>query len=49
MRGLANFVAIIMQFVCLIVAASKFGIEAGFIVIAAILCNAIQVTTAPKE
>lgn len=49
MKPIVSFIAIILQLVCLIVAASRYDMGAGFLVIGAILCNSIQAATQPKE
>lgn len=42
MKAFILLFAVIAQLLCLIVAASKFGIEAGVYVLVAIIANAIQ-------
>lgn len=49
MKSIVCLIAIIAQLLCGIVAAAKYGLGAGVIVLCAILLNAIQVVTKPKE
>lgn len=49
MKPIVNLFAVILQLVCLVVAASTYDMQAGYLVIAAILCNSIQAATTPKE
>lgn len=49
MKPIVNLIAVILQLVCLIVAASRYDMGAGYLVLGAILCNSIQAATTPKE
>ena len=49
MKSLIYFVAIIAQFVCMIVMAAKYGFEAGLLFVFGLICNAIQLALTDKE
>lgn len=44
MKALVNLIAILGQFVVVIVASSKYGAMGGALVVAAIMLNAVQAT-----
>ena len=49
MSGVGLLIAIILQFMCMIGAASEFGINAGLYVVAAIIANTMQLVFKEKE
>lgn len=49
MKSIVVLVAVIAQFICMIVAAAKYDLEAGLIVLCAIFANCIQIALFEKK
>lgn len=49
MKALIFFCAVIIQLVCIAQATAVYGFKGGVIVLCAIVANAVQVATQPKE
>lgn len=49
MKAIVVLIAVIAQFLCMIVAAAKYGLSAGLLVLCAILANCIQIALNEKK